>query len=165
MPRDPRLCSLGPLPEGVYPGDKLLLVILPIEGRPGRGLSGLRGGACVLGAGWAGPGVSRHCGSLAAAEPTRSACYAMWYKHHKHRAKCVRIPNQTAGGTWERPRVSFHDDRDRGSEGQGRGHSSTSLPREAPPSKTAVFRAELPERGQAQPSLRPGLILDFSILG
>lgn len=46
-----------------------------------------------------------------------------------------------------------------------RGHSAPSLPRESFPSKTAVFRAELPERGQAHPSLRPGLIQDFSILG
>ena len=33
------------------------------------------------------------------------------------------------------------------------------------PSKTAVFRAELPEMGQAQSSLRPGLRQDFSIPG
>lgn len=84
---------------------------------------------------------------------------------YKHRTKCVQIHCQTAGGTWERPRVSLHDDRYRGGEGQGRGHSAPRQPRESSPSKTAVFRAELPERGQAHRSRRPGLIQDLGILG
>lgn len=113
-----------------------------------------------LGRGGAGPVVSRHCGSIARAEPTWSACDAV-----QTPAKCVPIPSQTAGGTWERPRVSFHNDRDRGGEGQGRGHSAPSPPWESSPSKTAVFQAELPEKGQAHPSRRPGLIQDLSILG
>lgn len=89
--------------------------------------------------------MSWHCGSVAAAVPTP------FEMRCKRCAKCAQIHGQTSGGTWERPRVSSHGDRDCGGEGQGRGHPAPSPRWEPSPSKTAVFRAELPERGQEAP--------------
>ncbi|KAH0518849.1 Ly-6/neurotoxin-like protein 1 [Microtus ochrogaster] len=43
--------------------------------------------------------MSWHCGSVAAAEPTR------FEMRCKRCAKCAQIQGQTSGGTWERPRA------------------------------------------------------------
>lgn len=102
--------------------------------------------------------MSWHCGSVAAAEPTR------FEMRCKRCAKCAQIHGQTSGGTWERPRVSSHGDRDCGGEGQGRGHPHLARAGNPPQATLQSFGRSSPRGGRRHPSLRPGLIQDFRIL-